>query len=135
MGSIFILDNHPNRRQRLARYLSDAGHVVYSMEDPEEMTNGVCIKCDLGVVNLYPDATRTWDFYRKFKEQYPKIPVVVYLENSFDAFRSLKQVIALILGETPAPGQCLLCRSQDGRSSYANRPSAGQFERPYGAVG
>ncbi|MCF8110843.1 MAG: hypothetical protein K9J85_05085 [Desulfobacteraceae bacterium] len=112
MASILILDNQQNRRQRLARYLSEAGHTICSICDSDVFSLRDLSGFDLAIVNFYPDAPRTWDFYRRIKNKYKHLPVVVYLENNFDALRSLKQVIASITGEKPAAGQCIPCRRQ-----------------------
>lgn len=121
MGSILIVDNQQSRNQRLARYLSEAGHRVSGIRSPVDLAEHDYSKFDLAIVNLYPDAGRTWELYRKFKHEYPELPVLVYVENSFDAFRSLKQVIASILGDSPPVGQYLLSRRMEAGRSACSR--------------
>jgi len=76
----------------LFRYLQDAGYesaAAGALEhiDPEDISG-----IDLLLINFHPDAERTWDAYFLVRQLHPNLPVVVYAENNYQAFRSLKQV-------------------------------------------
>lgn len=110
MASILILDNEPYRRQMLIRYLCEAGYGACGIGDEDYDLSMDYSAFGLIIVNLYPDAMRTWDFYMNFKKKYPDLPALVYLKKSFHAFRSLKQVIGSVLGHPEQTANCLLCK-------------------------
>lgn len=110
MASILILDNEPYRREMLIRYLSEAGYGARGIGDEDYNPSMDYSTFGLVIVNLYPDAMRTWDFYMNFKKKYPDLPVLVYLKKSFHAFRSLKQVIGSVLGYPDQAAGCLLSK-------------------------
>jgi DNA-binding NtrC family response regulator len=110
MASILILDNEPYRREMLIRYLSEAGYGARGIGDEDYDSSMDYSAFGLVIVNLYPDAMRTWDFYMNFKKKYPDLPVLVYLKKSFHAFRSLKQVIGSVLGHPKPPAGCLFSK-------------------------
>jgi DNA-binding NtrC family response regulator len=97
MAHILILDDQQYRREKLTRYLSGVGHRVSAISSPEYLENFMVPGADLFIMNLYPDVDRTWEVYFWFKKQYPCMPVLVYLKESFQTFRGLKQAIASVL--------------------------------------
>ncbi|MBA2880325.1 DNA-binding NtrC family response regulator [Desulfosalsimonas propionicica] len=93
MRSVLILDSQAYRRKLLVRYLCEAGYDVCGISEAQYCHQNDYSKFDLVIVNFYPDAAGTWDFYMGLKKKYPDLPVLVYLQKSFHAFRSLKQAI------------------------------------------
>ncbi|MCF8027823.1 MAG: hypothetical protein K9K81_05620 [Desulfobacteraceae bacterium] len=93
MRSLLILDSQTDRRQRLVRYLCEAGYEVCGISEAQYCQWNDYSGFDLVIVNFYPDAAGTWDFYMGLKKKYPDLPVLVYLQKSLNAFRSLKQAI------------------------------------------
>jgi len=121
LASILLIDNKETRKQKLERYLSEAGYGVCGISDARSLRHMDCSGFDLAIINLYPDANRTWAFYRRFKEQYPGLPVLVYLENSFSALRSLKQAIGLILGKPQEVAPGILSRTPEDGPAVCRR--------------
>ena len=121
MVSILLIDNKETRKQELERHLSEAGYRVCGISDARFLRHMDCSGFDLAIINLYPDANRTWSFYRRFKGQYPGLPVLVYLENSFRALGSLKQAIGLILGEPQEVTPGILCRPPEDGPAVCRR--------------
>ncbi len=97
MNRILILDNQIYRREKLAKYLSHAGFTVSGSDGSECPDKAALSGMDLVVLNFHPDVDRTWEMYFWFRQQHPYFPVIVYAEESFQAFRSLKQVITTVL--------------------------------------
>lgn len=109
MASILILDTQQDRRENLARYLKDSGYDISGISDPEKLDIQALSNFDMVVLNLHPDADRTWEMHSWFRENHPDLPVVVYSTKTFQAFRSLKQAIASILNngfEDACTGGC-----------------------------
>ena len=92
MSRILILDNQTHRREKLRRYLREAGYEATASETARHIDQVGLSGIDLLLVNFHPDAERTWDIYFLARQLRPDLPVVVYAENSYQAFRSLKQV-------------------------------------------
>ena len=99
MAHILILDNEQYRREKLTRYLSEVGYNITAISGPEQLDTLVLPAFDLFVLNLYPDVDRTWGVYLWLKQRYPCSPVLVYMKESFQAFRGLKQAIGSILSD------------------------------------
>ncbi len=74
------------------RYLREAGYETAASGTPEHIDQDSLSGIDLLLVNFHPDAERTWDAYFLARQVRPNLPVVVYAENNYQAFRSLKQV-------------------------------------------
>jgi hypothetical protein len=68
MRSLLILDSQTNRRQQLVRYLCEAGYEVCGISEAQYCQWNDYSGFDLVVVNFYPDAAGTWDFYMGLKK-------------------------------------------------------------------
>lgn len=99
MGDILILDNQKARREQLTGYLSECGYKVRGIANAEESNDIFFSDIDLMILNLFPDAPRTWEFYRTLRTRHPHLPVLVYVQNSIATFKSLKQVIDSVLDD------------------------------------
>ena len=99
MGYILIFDSEQARREQLTGYLSECGYNVKGIAKAEEAEKIFFPEIDLMILNLFPDAPRTWDFYRMLRIRHPHLPVLLYVHHSFAAFKSLKQVIDSVLDD------------------------------------
>ncbi len=94
MASIMILDNQQYRLDLLTVFLQEAGYDVTGISDPDMVDDLDTSGIDLVIVNLYPDAMRTWDLYLAFKEKYPNLPVLTYVRNNPYVLKSLQSIIS-----------------------------------------
>ena len=108
MANLLIIDDQEYRKEKLARYLSEKGYCVSSVSGPESFDTLDLDAFDLFIVNLYPDVDRTWGIYLSLKQQHPSAQVLVYLKESFQTFRGLKQAISSILHDD-AETTCKRC--------------------------
>lgn len=108
MAHILIVDDQECRKEKLVRYLSEKGYSVSAVSGPESLDTLDLASFDLFIVNLYPDVDRTWGVHLSLKQQHPCAQVLVYLKESFQTFRGLKQSIASILNEE-AETTCKRC--------------------------
>lgn len=99
MASIMILDNQQYRLDLLTVYLQEAGYDVTGIGDPGMTSDIDASGIDLVIVNLYPDAMRTWDLYMAFKEKYPHLPVLCYVQSSPYVLKSLYSIISRVLSD------------------------------------
>lgn len=109
MGRILIIDNQQLRREKLSRYLSEAGYQCFDTEGLHNTGTPALTGFDMVIINFHPDADRTWGQYFGIKQQHPALPILVYAEESFQAFRSLKQAIATILYNGSREPSNILC--------------------------
>lgn len=118
MGTILILDNKVNRREILIRGLHESGYTACGISDRDYSERCIYSNYDLVIVNLYPDARRSWEFYLRFKKKWPALPVLVYLGEGSREFKMLEHVLASIFSGLSRSGNALDRPENDFESTY-----------------
>jgi CheY-like chemotaxis protein len=102
MPRILIFDSQKHRREHLVSELEKEGYDVKAISEQDfDPAKFDCSPFDMAVLNLYPDAMRTWEIYYDFRKYFPGFPVLVYLIKNIFALRCLKISIKDILNEHP----------------------------------
>jgi len=104
MANVLIIDNQPERRGWLFLELEQDGHRVSAVGSREmEYISLDCLTFDIAIINLFPDASATWDLHHEFKCRLPDFPVLVYMIKNSSAIASLKSAIKVILNKKQLP--------------------------------
>jgi len=100
MANILIIDNQPERRGCLFLDLEQDGHRVSAVGSRElEYISLDCLTFDIAIINLFPDASATWDLHHEFKCRLPDFPVLVYMIKNTHTIESLKSAMKEILNK------------------------------------
>lgn len=98
MANILILDDQPEIQELLFLDLGLEGHQIVSVSSAEMVWDVLRdLRFDLVLMDLYLNGFESWNIFRDIKRKYPKLPAVVYVNESTDAIDRLKQTVTRVL--------------------------------------
>ncbi|MBN1931262.1 MAG: response regulator [Desulfobacterales bacterium] len=98
MANILILDDQQEIQELLFLDLGLEGHRIVSVSSAEMVWDVLKdLRFDLVIMDLYLNGFESWDTFRDIKRKYPKLPAVLYVNESNDSIDRLKQTVSRVL--------------------------------------